>query len=245
MIVTRFALPTRSPIPLIVPCTCVAPPSTAVSVFATAQPESSWVWIPSATSGSASRDDRQRDADLRRQRAPVGVAQHDPLGPRVGRGAQRSPAHSRDLRRSRRRSARRRAARACRVAIRNATDSAIIFRFSSRETLTTFSTCSTEVLPTSVHTGAKDSARIRSPSSCVRRRPRAGASSRTRRSPRSRNARSASSSNSCSSFGFDDGKTRLDHVHAERVERVHDAQLLLRGQAHAAAAHAVAQGRVV
>ncbi len=32
---------------------------------------------------------------------------------------------------------------------------------------------------------------------------------------------------------------------AERVERVHDAQLLLRGEAHAASPHAVAQGGVV
>ena len=55
MIVTRFALPVRSPMPLIVPCTCVAPASTATSVFATAQPPSSWVWIPSLTDGSASR----------------------------------------------------------------------------------------------------------------------------------------------------------------------------------------------
>ena len=55
MIVIRLALPVRSPIPLTVPCTCVAPASTAVSVLATAQPESSWQWIPSAVPGSASR----------------------------------------------------------------------------------------------------------------------------------------------------------------------------------------------
>ena len=55
MIVTRLALPVRSPMPLTVPCTWVAPDSTAVSVLATAQPESSWVWIPSAASGRASR----------------------------------------------------------------------------------------------------------------------------------------------------------------------------------------------
>src|SRR5437868_671311 len=36
-------------------------------------------------------------------------------------------------------------------------------RFSSREARTTFSTCSTDVLPTSVHTGAKHSASTRSP----------------------------------------------------------------------------------
>ena len=57
MIVMRFALPVRSPMPLIVPCTCVAPASTAASVLATAQPASSWQWMPSATPGSASRDD--------------------------------------------------------------------------------------------------------------------------------------------------------------------------------------------
>ena len=55
MIVMRFALPVRSPMPLIVPCTCVAPASTAMSVLATAQPPSSWQWMPIATPGSASR----------------------------------------------------------------------------------------------------------------------------------------------------------------------------------------------
>ena len=53
MIVTRFALPVRSPMPLIVPCTCVAPASTAMRLLATAQPPSSWQWMPSATPGSA------------------------------------------------------------------------------------------------------------------------------------------------------------------------------------------------
>ena len=46
------------------------------------------MWMPSATPGSASRDDREGRADLRRQRAAVGVAQHDALGARVGGGAQ-------------------------------------------------------------------------------------------------------------------------------------------------------------
>jgi len=53
MIVMRFALPVRSPIPFIVPCTCVAPASTAMRLLATAQPPSSWQWMPSATPGSA------------------------------------------------------------------------------------------------------------------------------------------------------------------------------------------------
>ena len=41
------------------------------------------------------------------------------------------------------------------------------------------------------------------------------------------------------------GEPGLDHVHAERVERINHAQLLVRGEAHAASAHAVAQGGVV
>ena len=41
MIETRLAFPVRSPIPFIVPCTWVAPLSTAASVFATPQPQSS------------------------------------------------------------------------------------------------------------------------------------------------------------------------------------------------------------
>ena len=88
MIVIRLALPVRSPMPLTVPCTCVAPASTAVSVFATAQPESSWQWMPSAQPGQRFAHDRQRRADLRRQRAAVGVAQHHALGARVGGRAQ-------------------------------------------------------------------------------------------------------------------------------------------------------------
>ena len=40
-------------------------------------------------------------------------------------------------------------------------------------------------------------------------------------------------------------KAGLDHVHAERVQGLHHAQLLLGCEAHAASPHAVAQGRVV
>ena len=55
----------------------------------------------------------------------------------------------------------------------------------------------------------------------------------------------ASSPNSSCSFGLRRREAGLDHVHAERVQRVHHAQLLLGGEGHAAAAHAVAQGGVV
>ena len=46
-------------------------------------------------------------------------------------------------------------------------------------------------------------------------------------------------------LGVRRGEARLDQMHAEVVEPAHDADLLLRGEAHAAAAHPVAQGGVV
>ena len=46
MIVVRLALPVRSPTPLVVPCTCSAPASTAASALATPQPASSCGWMP-------------------------------------------------------------------------------------------------------------------------------------------------------------------------------------------------------
>ncbi len=42
----RLALPVRSPYPLTQPWTWIAPARTAARVLATAQPESSWQWIP-------------------------------------------------------------------------------------------------------------------------------------------------------------------------------------------------------
>ncbi len=54
MIDTRFAFPHRSPYPLMVPCTWVAPASTATRVLATARSPSLWQWMPSVT-GTPSR----------------------------------------------------------------------------------------------------------------------------------------------------------------------------------------------
>ena len=50
MIVERLALPVRSPMPFSVPCTWRAPPATAAIELATAQPVSSWQWMPTVTS---------------------------------------------------------------------------------------------------------------------------------------------------------------------------------------------------
>ena len=245
MIVTRFALPVRSPMPLIVPCTCVAPDSSAVSEFATAQPESSWQWIPSAAAGQRFAHDRERRADLRRQAAAVRVAQHEPLGARLGGRAQaveRVAGVEREAVEEVLGVEQHALARAARG---TPTESAIIARFSSRLTRTTFSTCSTEALPTSVQTGAKDSARTRSPSSSLGR-----ASSRRRVIPKATISALASRSlreqrEQLLLLRVRRREAGLDHVHAELVERVDDAQLLLGGERHAAAAHAVAQGGVV
>jgi hypothetical protein len=57
-IVMRLALPQRSPYPLTVPCTSRAPARTATSVFATPQPVSSWVWIPTPTLSPSSATTR-------------------------------------------------------------------------------------------------------------------------------------------------------------------------------------------
>ena len=47
MIDTRFALPQRSPYPLMVPCTWSTPSVTAASELATAHSASLWTWMPS------------------------------------------------------------------------------------------------------------------------------------------------------------------------------------------------------
>jgi len=49
MMEQRFALPQRSPKPLMVPCTCTMPCCTAMIELATAQSPSLWVWTPSGT----------------------------------------------------------------------------------------------------------------------------------------------------------------------------------------------------
>ena len=81
MIVVRLALPVRSPSPLSVPWTWPAPANTAAIELATAQPVSSWQWMPIVTSradvGVHGGDDL---ADLVGQRSAVGVAQHDVAG---------------------------------------------------------------------------------------------------------------------------------------------------------------------
>ena len=46
---SKLALPARSPMPLMVHSTCVAPALTAASELATAKPRSSWQWVEIST----------------------------------------------------------------------------------------------------------------------------------------------------------------------------------------------------
>ena len=88
MIVTRFALPVRSPTPFIVPWTCVAPASTAASEFATPTPQSSWQWMPTGWPVQPGAHAGRRLRDLAGQGRAVRVAQDDALGAAGDRGPQ-------------------------------------------------------------------------------------------------------------------------------------------------------------
>ena len=81
--VSRSALPVRSPYPLTVPCTWVAPASTAAIELATAQPVSLWQWMP-IRAPVAAHDVVHDVGDLVGQHPAVGVAQGDHLGAGLG-----------------------------------------------------------------------------------------------------------------------------------------------------------------
>ena len=157
MTLNRSALPQRSPYPLAVPCTCVAPASTAARVLATAQAVSLWQWMPSrACVWRDLGDDVRRAA---RHHAAVGVAQDDDVGAGLGRGRARPRGRTPDWRGSRRRSARRRrrpagprpaGARRCRAPSRGSPRAWCAARRS---------TCRSHDLPTRQTTGAPDSRR--------------------------------------------------------------------------------------
>ena len=89
--------------------------------------------------------------------------------------------------------------------MRKAIDSPIIWRFSSREARTTFSTCRTELLPTSVQTGAKQPASTVSPSSSSAATPRLRVIPKATISATSRRSSESSSNSSCS-LGLETGK---------------------------------------
>ena len=204
MIVTRLAFPVRSPMPLIVPCTCVAPASTAVSVFATPQPESSWVWMPRGTPGSASLTTAKAVRICGGSEPPLVSQRTRRSAPASAAARRQSSAYPGSSPKPSKKCSASSSTRLPRPA-RKATESAIIARFSSRLTRTTFSTCSTDALPTIVQTGAKESASTARPSSCSalvsRRRviPKATISALA-------GGAEASNPNSSCSFGLEAGK---------------------------------------
>ena len=138
-----------------------APARTAASEFATPHSASLWQWMPTGVAerlGDRRRwPPRPRAAARRRSCRTASPTRRPPRPPRA-----RSAARSRGRRARRRRSARRRRRRSCPRATRKATESAIMRRFSSRSTRTTFSRCRLQVLPTIVQTGAKQPASSRS-----------------------------------------------------------------------------------
>ena len=81
----------------------------------------------------------------------------------------------------------------------------IIDRFSSRETLVTFSRWRPQVLPTRVQTGANEATRVSSASSCSAAIPRRRVMPKAQTSALS-SSTEASRPNSSSSFGFELGK---------------------------------------
>ena len=241
---TRSALPVRSPYPLRVPCTWVAPASTAASVLATAQPVSLWQWMPTRTpvvASTSSHDvaDPARAACrrwCRRARPPRRPRRTPSAAPR---------ARSRGWRGSRRRSARRRGtpaaprragARRCRGPSRGSPRAWCAAR-------------------------ARRAGRATSrPASPPRRRCRAARRPAGRRRPRRRPAgwrrrpracacrRSSSSRGAAEELGVLGVGARpaaLDVADAEPVELARDRQLVGDGEVQPLLLRAVAQRRVV
>ena len=87
----RLTLPQRSPTPLMVPCTWIAPSRTAVSELMTAISPSLWVWIPNGV--FYDQFEVTDDAFHFPGQCPaVGVAQDDRFRAAANRGFQVSSA---------------------------------------------------------------------------------------------------------------------------------------------------------
>ena len=219
-----------------------APASTAASELATPTSASLWQWMPTPAP-TASSDGARGGGDLVREVAAVGVAQRHPGGAGLGGGAH----------------AAQRVVRVVEVAVEEVLgvvdDRACPARRGRRRsprssagsrrasTLTTFSRCSDQVLPTIVATGAKTSASRRSAGSA------SAVVSRRRVMPNAailvRQRLARQQVEELRLLGVRGREAGLDHVDAEPVEHVGDAQLLLGRERHALALHAVAERRVV
>ena len=95
MIEVRLALPQRSPMPFSVPCTWRAPGTDSGQ-----RPGDGVLGVvvgvdAEMIAGHMARDLGDDGLDLMRQRAAIGVAEHDPARAGLMRGRGRRPAHSR------------------------------------------------------------------------------------------------------------------------------------------------------
>ena len=214
--------------------------------MATPHSASLWVWMPtSARSPSSPTTAAVAAATWLGQARAVGVAERDVLRARRRPPRSGTRARSRSPRARRRRSARRRRRPACRCARQKLTESMIIARFSSRDTLVTFSRWSAQVLPTRQTTGAKEADERAQAGVLLGGDPasaghpeRARSRSCSKRSPREQ-------LEELRLLRVRAGEAGLDEVDAEPVEGVDDAHLLGGGERHALPLHAVAEGGVV
>ena len=219
------------------------PASTAISEFATAQPASLWVWMPSGASSARRHlaDDAQH---LVRQRAAVRVAQDDRVGAGLGgrladleRVGRRRPC-------SRRRSARRRR-RPCGLRPSGTRPSrAPCARSRSSVVCSVSVTCTSHALPKmhSAEQPVSSSARSPGSSSAAVSLRRVDAE---RRDHRLLEREVACALEELDVLGVGAGEAALDVVNAEKVELGRDAQLVFDRERQPLALGAVTKRGVV
>ena len=245
MTLTRSTLPQRSPMPFIVPCTCVAPARTAASVFATASSQSLWQWMPISHDKFARARVGDHLGDLARACVPPLVSQRMTTAgtgtrPRLAASAGRT----RGWPGSRRRSARRRRTPRGPATLQYATESAIIRRFSSSVVPSTLVTCKSHVLPTMVTTGVSASSSAFRHGVVLRRRvlPPGHAEGDDLRVLQGQLAHRLEV---LEVLGVRERIAALDEIDAQFVEPAGEQQLVLQGEVDALALAAVAKCGVV
>mmetsp|Transcript_25828 Transcript_25828/g.80866 ORF Transcript_25828/g.80866 Transcript_25828/m.80866 type:complete len:302 (+) Transcript_25828:763-1668(+) len=162
---TRSALPHRSPIPLIVPCTTDAPAETAASEFATASAQSLWQCTCTLTAGPTASTAARTNLSTSAGIVPPLVSQRAMLSaPAAAAARSVASACSWFARKPSKKCSASYTTRRPEAATKP-TESAIISRFSSRLTRRTSRTWKSQVLPTMVHTSASERSSASMPSS--------------------------------------------------------------------------------
>ncbi len=141
------------------PCTCTAPARTAARVLATAQPVSSWQWMP-ATGPKSPVTLRVSSSIASGSVPPLVSHSATRWAPAVSAASRHRHAYSGfEVWPSKKCSASKHTSRP--AATSHATESLIILRFSSSEVRSTSCTWESQLLPTSVTTGAPELSRAR------------------------------------------------------------------------------------